>query len=80
MDTVIRNDEEWRLAAEEFVAHKQAAEQAAKAAERAKSRLAGLTQHNMPTGLWRGRLQVLEETALGKQEVRVTLLKPEPQP
>lgn len=79
MDTVIRNDEEWRLAAEEFVAHKQAAEQAAKAAERAKSRLAGLTQHNNERGFgvavckfWKG--------SSGKQEVRVTLLKPEPQP
>lgn len=73
-DTVIREDAAWQSAAENYISHKQAAEDATKAVEQAKSKLAGLAKHNNERGygvsvckFWKGNS--------GKQEVRVTLLK-----
>lgn len=74
MDTVTRDDAEWRAAAADFIERKQAADEATKAVEQAKAKLADLAQHNSERGFgvsvckfWKGNS--------GKQEVRVTLLK-----
>lgn len=73
-DTVIREDSVWQSAAEDYITQKQAAEEATKAVEQAKTKLADLAQHNNERGFgvsvckfWKGNS--------GKQEVRVTLLK-----
>lgn len=74
LDTVVRNDHEWQLAAKDYIAYKQAAEVAAKAVEQAKIKLADLARHNSERGFgvavckfWKGNS--------GKQEIRITLLK-----
>ena len=77
MDTVIREDDAWKAAAEAFIASKQLAEDAAARAELAKTNLASLARHNSERGygvsvckFWRGRSNP-------KQEVRVTVTKQE---
>ncbi|MDF2457759.1 MAG: hypothetical protein K0S79_175 [Nitrospira sp.] len=74
-DTVIREDQVWGTAAAEFIAAKEAAEEAAKAAEEAKARLVALTQHTSERGygvsvcrFWKGRTN-------SQEEVRVTVLR-----
>jgi predicted phage-related endonuclease len=80
LDTVIRQDEAWRVAAEAFIASKAAADRAAKKAETAKQQLASLALHTSERGFgvavsrfWRGRKATQEE-------VRVTVLKSEEEP
>ena len=80
LDTVYREDDDWREAAEAYIANKEAAEEAAKAAEEAKSQLVALAQHSSERGygvavckFWRGRMN-------SKQEVRVTVTKGEKLP
>jgi len=80
LDTVYREDEDWREAAEAYIAHKEAAEEAAKAADQAKTQLVALAQHSSERGygvavckFWRGQTN-------SKQEVRVTVTRGEKQP
>lgn len=77
LDTVIREDEAWKTAAENFIASRQVAENATAKAEEAKANLASLAHHNSERGygvsvckFWRGRTNP-------KQEVRVTITKQE---
>jgi putative phage-type endonuclease len=79
-DTVVREDEAWGTAAAAFIANKQAAEEAAKAADEAKARLIALTHHTSERGygvavcrFWKGRKN-------SQEEVRVTVLKQGEQP
>jgi putative phage-type endonuclease len=74
-DTVIREDQVWGKAASEFIVAKEAAEEAAKAADEAKAKLAALASHNSERGYgvsvcryWKGRKN-------SQEEVRVTVLK-----
>jgi putative phage-type endonuclease len=76
-DTVIREDQDWGNAASAFITAKEAAEEAAKAAEEAKARLVALTSHTSERGYgvsvcryWKGRKN-------SQEEVRVTVLKQE---
>jgi hypothetical protein len=80
LDTVVRQDEEWRAAAEAFIASKAAADQASKKVEQAKQELASLAVHTSERGFgvavsrfWRGPRAT-------KEEVRVTVLKSEEEP
>lgn len=77
LDTVIREDGAWKAAAEAFMAARQWADDAAARVEEAKANLASLATHNSERGygvsvckFWRGRSNP-------KQEVRVTVMKPE---
>lgn len=79
MDTVVRDDAEWKAAAQEFIRQKQAADEAAKAVERAKAKLADLAQHNSQSGFGVAVSKFWKANST-KQEVRVSLLKPEPVP
>ena len=79
MDTVVRCDLDWQSAAEDYITKKLAAEEISKAVDQAKTKLANLAQHNNERGFgvavckfWKGNS--------GKQEIRITLLKPNPAP
>lgn len=76
LDTVVRHDPEWAQAAKNYIARKEAAEQALKAADAAKAVLADLAQHNSERGFGISVSKFWKEKS-GKQEVRVTLLKQE---
>jgi putative phage-type endonuclease len=74
-DTVIREDQVWGTAAAQFIAAKDAAEEADKTAEEAKAKLIALTRHTSERGYgvsvcryWKGRKN-------SQEEVRVTVLK-----
>lgn len=76
-DTVLREDQDWGQAASAFIAAKEAAEEAAKAADEAKAKLIALTRHTSERGygvsvcrFWKGRKN-------SQEEVRVTILKQE---
>lgn len=80
LDTVYRNDDTWRAAAEAYIARKSAVEVALAKAEEAKTELVELAQHSSERGygvsvcrFWKGRMN-------SKEEVRVTLTKQERQP
>lgn len=80
LDTVYRDDDAWRSAAEVYIARKTAAELALAKAEEAKTELVELAQHSSERGygvsvcrFWKGRMN-------SKEEVRVTLTKQEGQP
>jgi hypothetical protein len=79
LDTVYRDDEVWRAAAETYIIQKTAVDLALAKAEKAKTELIGLTQHSSERGygvsvcrFWKGRMN-------SKEEVRVTLTKQEVQ-
>lgn len=74
LDTLVRQDQEWEQAAEAYIAKKEVAEQAVKAADEAKAVLANLAQHNSERGFGVSVSKFWKEKS-GKQEVRVTLLK-----
>lgn len=74
LDTVVRHDPEWAQAAENYIARKEAAELAVKAADEAKALLASLAQHNSERGFGVS-VSKFWKAKSGKQEVRVTLLK-----
>jgi putative phage-type endonuclease len=76
MDTVIRDDAEWKAAAEAYISAKQAVDDAIARADQAKAELAGLAQHSSERGYgvavckyWKAKSD--------KQEVRVTITKAE---
>ncbi len=71
MDTLIREDEAWKLGAERYLASKEAAEEAAKQAEVAKAGLVALAQHSSERGFGVSVSKFWKENS-GKQEVRVT--------
>ena len=80
LDTVIREDDVWRSAAENFITSKQALEGAMARAEEAKAQLASLAQHSSERGygvsvskFWRGKTNP-------KPEVRVSIVRQEAQP
>lgn len=75
MDTVTREDEEWRLAANRYLEKKKAAEDALTCCEEAKSELVAMAHHSSERGcgvavcrFWKGRKN-------SKEEVRVTATK-----
>lgn len=74
MDTVIREDSAWQSAAEDYIAQKQAAEDATRAVDRAKAKLADLAQHNSERGFGVSVSKFWKANS-SKQEVRVSLLK-----
>lgn len=76
LDTVIREDDAWRMAAEMFIASRQVADEANARAEEARADLASLAQHNSERGygvsvckFWKG--------SRPKPEVRVSITKQE---
>jgi putative phage-type endonuclease len=76
-DTLIREDQDWGQAASAFITAKEAAEEAAKAADEAKAKLVALTSHTSERGygvsvcrFWKGRKN-------SQEEIRVTVLKQE---
>lgn len=79
MDTVVRCDLDWQSAAEDYIAQKQAAEDAGKAVEQAKTKLANLAQHNNERGFGVSVCKFWKVNS-GKQEIRVTVLKTESTP
>ena len=75
-DTVMRNDPEWKDAAEDYVTAKRASEVAVEAIEAAKKKLCGLAQHNSEKGYGVAVSKFWKANST-KQEVRVSLCKGE---
>lgn len=74
-DTVIREDQVWGHAAAQFVAAKEAAEEAAMVAEGAKARLIALTRHSSERGYGVAVCRYWKGKGSTKEEVRVSVLK-----
>jgi putative phage-type endonuclease len=76
LDTVIRTDQEWEQAAREFASAKQAADEATKAINDARTKLSSLAQHNSEKGFGVAVSKFWKANST-KQEVRVSLCKGE---
>ena len=74
-DTVTRDDAEWQMAAKNYVSAKQAAEEAAKAIDNAKTKLTDLAKHSSERGHGVSVSKYWKGGNAGKQEVRVTVCK-----
>ncbi len=71
-DTVLRDDTEWQVAAEDYVVLKSLAEEAAARADEAKAKLIALARHNRESG---SGVTVTRYYKQGGEEVRVTIVK-----
>ena len=76
-DTVTREDEAWRVAAENHIFWKEQAEAVAKSAEIAKAELVALAQHNSERGYGVSVCKFWKAGNPNRQEVRVTISKGE---
>jgi putative phage-type endonuclease len=79
-DTLIREDQAWENAATVFIAAKEAAEEALKAAEEAKARLVALTRHTSERGYGVSVCRYWKDRKNSHEEVRVTVQRREEQP
>lgn len=78
-DTITRNDEIWRAAAQIYLRHKQAAEEATRLSDEAKAKLVALTQHSSERGFGVSVRRYRKGKAGAREEVRVTIGKQEEQ-
>lgn len=79
-DTVTRQDEAWKQAAEQYIDFKQAADEAVRVTDEAKARLVALVRHSSERGHGVSVCKFVRGKASAKEEVRVTISKQEVQP
>lgn len=76
-DTVIRQDEAWKSAAQLYLRHKRSVDEASRLSDEAKAKLIALTQHSSERGFGVSVCRFRRGKAGAKEEVRVTVTKQE---